>query len=119
MGQPPQSAPAVLLPSLSQEESTPEPIEILEAFSDIPDVRKVSGKRHKVALCLALFTLAIAAGNRGLRAIGDWLNSYREDKIERFLPPKRRIPSYSTIRRVLKTKGLSAVFCGPGSVLWH
>ncbi|NEP52085.1 MULTISPECIES: transposase family protein [Moorena] len=54
MGQPPQSAPAVLLPSLSQEESTPEPIEILEAFSDIPDVRKVSGKRHKVALCLAL-----------------------------------------------------------------
>ncbi|WP_293019892.1 hypothetical protein [Moorena sp. SIO3I8] len=31
----PQSAPAVLLLSLSLEKSTPEPIEILEAFSDI------------------------------------------------------------------------------------
>ena len=103
MRKPPQSAPAVLLPSLSQEESTPEPIEILEAFCDIPDVRKVSGKRHQVALCLALFTLAIAAGNRGFLAIGDWLNSYREELIELFNPPKRRIPSYSTIRRVLLT----------------
>ncbi|WP_424100566.1 transposase family protein [Moorena producens] len=45
----------------------------------------------------------MAAGNRGLRAIGDWLNSYREELIELFNPPKRRIPSYSTIRRVLLT----------------
>jgi hypothetical protein len=40
-------------------------IEILEAFADLPDVRKASGKRHQMALCLALFTLAIVAGNRG------------------------------------------------------
>lgn len=84
-------------------ESIPERIEILAAFSDIPDVRKVSGKRHQMALCLALFTLAIAAGNRGFLAIGDWLKSYREELIELFQPPKRRLPSYSTIRRVLLT----------------
>ncbi|NEO64771.1 MAG: transposase family protein [Moorea sp. SIO4G2] len=52
-------------------------------------------------LCLALFTLAIAAGNRGFLAIGDWLTSYREELIELFHPPKGRLPSYSTIRRVL------------------
>lgn len=83
--------------------AAPERIEILETFSDIPDVRKTSGKRHQIALCLALFTLAIAAGNRGFLAIGDWLKCYREELIELFNPPKRRLPSYSTIRRVLLT----------------
>ena len=66
-------------------------------------MRKASGKRHQVPLCLALFTLAVAAGNRGFLAIGDWLNSYRAELIELFGPPKQSIPSYSTIRRVLLT----------------
>jgi hypothetical protein len=76
-------------------------IEILEAFADLPDVRHSSGKRHQMALCLALFTLAVTAGNRGFIAIGDWLKSYRRELIELFHPPKHRLPSYSTIRRVL------------------
>jgi hypothetical protein len=76
-------------------------IEILAAFADLPDVRQASGKRHQMTLCLALFTLAVTAGNRGFLAIGDWLNSYRQDLLELFNPPKQRLPSYSTIRRVL------------------
>jgi len=78
-------------------------IEILEAFADLPDVRRSSGKRHQMALCLALFTLAVTAGNRGFIAIGDWLKSYQRELIELFHPPKHRLPSYSTIRRVLLT----------------
>lgn len=84
-------------------ESAPHSIEILDAFAHIADVRQASGKRHSVALCLALFTLAIVAGNRGFLAIGDWLRSYRDALIELFQPPKGRLPSYSTIRRVLMT----------------
>jgi hypothetical protein len=76
-------------------------IEILEAFTELPDVRQASGKQHQMTLCLALFTLAVTAGNRGFLAIGDWLNSYHRDLIELFDPPKQRLPSYSTIRRVL------------------
>jgi hypothetical protein len=53
------------------------------------------------ALVLALFTLAVTAGNRGFLAIGDWLQSYRQDLLELFNPSKQRLPSYSTIRRVL------------------
>lgn len=34
-------------------------------------------------------------------AIGDWLNSYRKELIDLFQPAKRRLPSYSKIRRVL------------------
>ena len=80
-----------------------ERIAILEAFAELPDVRKTSGKRHQMALCLALFTLAVTAGNRGFLAIGDWLKSYHHELLELFQPPQQRLPSDSTIRRVLLT----------------
>ncbi|PZO12645.1 MAG: ISAs1 family transposase, partial [Leptolyngbya foveolarum] len=44
-----------------------------------------------------------AAGNQGFLAIGDWLKSYETELIALFNPPKQRLPSYSTIRRVLLT----------------
>ena len=53
-------------------------IAILEAFEDLPDVRRGQGRRHSVALCLAIFTLAVVAGNQGFLAIGDWIDSYTE-----------------------------------------
>lgn len=34
---------------------------IVEAFADLPDTRRTAGQRHTQALCLALFTLAVAA----------------------------------------------------------
>jgi len=74
---------------------------ILEAFTQLQDPRRRAGQRHNLALCLALFTLAIAAGNKGFLAIGDWIASYREQLIDLFKPPKNRLPSYSTIRRSL------------------
>ena len=74
---------------------------ILEAFAELQDTRRRAGQRHNLALCLALFTLAIAAGNQGFLAIGDWIFSYREQLIDLFKPPKNRLPSYSTIRRSL------------------
>jgi hypothetical protein len=37
------------------------------------DKRRKQGTRHSLQLCLALFTLAVAAGNQGFLAIGDWL----------------------------------------------
>ena len=74
---------------------------ILEAFAELQDPRRRAGQRHTLPLCLALFTLAIAAGNKGFLAIGDWLNSYKEQLIDLLKPPKNRLPSYSTIRRTL------------------
>lgn len=74
---------------------------IVEAFEGLPDLRRSAGQRHNQALCLALFTLAIAAGNRGFLAMGDWLKSYEDELIRLFAPSKNRLPSYSTIRRVL------------------
>jgi DDE_Tnp_1-associated len=76
-------------------------IAIVEAFRDLPDIRRVKGRRHTQSLCLALFTLAVAAGNRGFLAIGDWLKAYHPQLVILFNPPKGRLPSYSTIRRTL------------------
>ncbi len=98
---PPKPTPAIV--AQSEFEPAPERIEILAAFAEIPDRRQSSGKRHQISLCLALFTLAIAAGNQGFLAIGDWLKSYETELIALFNPPKQRLPSYSTIRRVLLT----------------
>jgi DDE_Tnp_1-associated len=74
---------------------------IIEAFAELKDPRRKAGQRHTLALCLALFTLAIAAGNKGFLAIGDWISSYNEQLINIFNPPKNRLPSYSTVRRAL------------------
>ena len=74
---------------------------IMDAFADLPYARRSQGTRHQHTLCLALFTLAIAAGNQGFLAIGDWLKSYRPPLLTLFKPTKNRLPSYSTIRRVL------------------
>jgi hypothetical protein len=74
---------------------------IVEAFANISDTRRTAGQRHQQALCLALFTLAITAGNRGFLAIGDWLKAYHDELVALFQPPKNRLPSYSTIRRAL------------------
>ncbi|NEO65472.1 MAG: ISAs1 family transposase [Moorea sp. SIO4G2] len=76
-------------------------IAIIEAFAGLEDPRRRAGQRHTLSLCLALFTLAIAAGNKGFLAIGDWISSYREQLIELLKPPKNRLPSYSTVRRAL------------------
>lgn len=74
---------------------------IIEAFSDLIDTRRSAGKRHQQAVCFALFTLAVTAGNRGFLAIGDWLKAYHTDLVALFQPDHDRLPSYSTIRRVL------------------
>lgn len=77
------------------------PPAIVEAFRELPDLRRGAGRRHDQALCLALFTLSVSAGCRGFISISDWLNSYRGELLTLFKPLKDRLPSYSTIRRVL------------------
>lgn len=57
---------------------------LVEAFSDLPDTRRTAGQRYTQALCLALFTLAVVAGNRGFLAIGDWLSAYHDELVVLF-----------------------------------
>ena len=83
---------------------------IVEAFSDLIDTRCGTGSRHPQALCLAMFTVAVAAGNKGFFAIGDWLKAHKVEFVELFQPPKGRIPCYSTIRRTKNADRVSELF---------
>ena len=74
-------------------------IAILEAFTDLPDTRGGQGRRHSIALCVAYLQGAVAAVNQGFLAIGDWIDSYQEQLKQIFVV--ERLPSYSTIRRVI------------------
>lgn len=74
-------------------------IALLDVFEGMSDCRRKQGRRHSLQLCLALFTLAVAAGNQGFLAIGDWLKSSRQPLKEWF--GVEGIPSYSTVRRAL------------------
>ena len=65
----------------------------------MPDHRRKQGRRHSLQLCLALFTLAVVAGNQGFLAFGDWLESYKHQLKELF--KVERLPSYSTLRITL------------------
>lgn len=65
-------------------------IAILEAFDDLPDARRGQGRRHSIPLCLAIFTLAVVAGNQGFLAIGDWIDSYSE-QLKQLLPSHHKI----------------------------
>jgi hypothetical protein len=72
---------------------------IIEAFEGMPDRRRKQGRRHSLELCIALFTIAVAAGNQGFLAMGDWLKYHTEELKKIF--GVESIPSYSAIRRVL------------------
>jgi DDE_Tnp_1-associated len=74
-------------------------IALVGIFQGLPDKRRKQGKRHPLPVCLALFTLAVAAGNQGFLAIGDWLKSYRQPLKQLFRVDI--LPSYSTVRRAL------------------
>ena len=84
-------------------------IAIIEAFEDLPDPRRGAGQRHAQALCLALFTLAVAAGNRGFLAIGDWLKSYEDELIRLFTPPKKSVAILQYDSSDPAKDGLSAI----------
>lgn len=91
-----------MLHEQSEHSSTPVcQIAIIEAFAGLEDPRRRAEQRHTLPLCLALFTLAITAGNKGFASYGDWISSYQDQLIDLFKPPKNRLPSYSTIRRAL------------------
>ena len=74
---------------------------LLEALEQIPDSREPSGRRHGLAFVLLLVMMAMMSGYHGYRAIGDFIIRNAEALRHHFRPPKDRLPSYSTVRRVL------------------
>jgi predicted transposase YbfD/YdcC len=75
---------------------------LMEVFAALPDPRQARGKRHAWGLILTLIGAALVSGERGMRAIGQWVAERREDLCQQLCPPRRRLPSDSTLRRALR-----------------
>ncbi len=67
----------------------------------LDDPRRAQGKRHCQSFVLLIVLLATMSGYLGYRALEDFLDKHRAALIALFQPEKGRIPSYSTVRRVL------------------
>ena len=67
----------------------------------LDDPRRGQGKRHRQGLVLLIVLLATISGYLGYRAIEDFLAKHQAQLLTLFQPEKGRIPSYSTVRRVL------------------
>jgi len=67
----------------------------------LEDVRRGAGQRHKQEFVLIIVLLSTMSGYYGYRAIGDFIEKHESKLIDIFKPKKNRVPSFSTVRRVL------------------
>ena len=76
-----------------------------EFFADIPDPRRIQGRRHRLSTVLAIAAAAVLCGMRGYKAISDWADSLGQKARERFRCRMEKgrcvVPSEYVIRDVL------------------
>ena len=72
-----------------------------EELKQIKDKRRGAGQRHSIDVVLMITIMATMSGYIGYRAIGDFGERYKEELIEYLDIPKKRIPAFATVRRVL------------------
>jgi predicted transposase YbfD/YdcC len=74
---------------------------LLAVLDAVPDPRRPRGVRHPITAILALAVCAVLAGCRSFTALGEWAAN-ASDQVRSALGVDRRVPSESTIRRVLQ-----------------
>ncbi len=75
--------------------------DLYNKFSKLSDTRRSEGKRHPIELIVMIVVLGIMNGYDGYRSIGDFITRNAEQLIFVFKPKENRLPSYSTVRRVM------------------
>jgi hypothetical protein len=74
---------------------------LIDYLKQIPDERNAGGRRHPLWLILLIMILGIMSGYWGYRGLGRFVERHRRQLIETLEIPAARVPSYSTIRRVM------------------
>lgn len=74
---------------------------LIDYLKLIPDCRDPHGCRHPLWLVLLIIILGMMSGYWGYRQLGRFVERHRRELIERLQIPAARVPSYSTIRRVM------------------
>ena len=85
-------------------------LNLIEHLEQIPDYRKGKGKRHALWLVMMLVLLGTLCGYRGYRPLADFSQHHWQSWCELLeIPGDTRIPSYSTVRRVLQRVDLEPI----------
>lgn len=74
---------------------------LIDYLKQIPDGRHSKGCRHPQWLVLLIILMGMMSGYWGYRGLGRFVERHRRDLIKALKIPQARVPSYSTIRRVM------------------
>jgi hypothetical protein len=74
---------------------------LISILEQLPDERRAEGRRHSLVLVLVLTIMSFISQCYGLHAIANFAKRHKREIIELLKVPKDRVPSYSTVRRVL------------------
>jgi predicted transposase YbfD/YdcC len=74
---------------------------LLAKLTQVPDIRCQQGQRYAWSYLLAILTAGLAAGQTTLLEIVAWAQQHADELIAQLQPKCPRIPSVSTLRRVL------------------
>ena len=74
---------------------------LVDYLKEIPDHRDTHGRRHPLWLILLIMILGIMSGYWGYRGLGRFVERHRRQLIQVLNIPQARVPSYSTLRRVM------------------
>ncbi len=75
---------------------------LLEHLEHVPDSRSRHGQRFPWRMLLALLTAGLASGQKTPRAIADWVKEHATELLAVLQPAKPRLPSATTLWRILK-----------------
>jgi predicted transposase YbfD/YdcC len=74
---------------------------LIQQIKLVKDFRKKCGKRHQLWVVLTIILLAMLVGNVTYKAIDEFKNNEAHKLIQVLKIPSKKLPSYSTIRRVM------------------
>lgn len=72
------------------------------ALADVPDPRAARGKQHDWLFLLIVICAAVLSQQRTPHAIAHWGHLHADELLRDLRPPHPRMPSESTVRRVLR-----------------
>jgi predicted transposase YbfD/YdcC len=82
---------------------------LIDAVKDVPDPRRARGKRYAWSFLLTLVAAGVASGQQTGHAIAHWVTLHAPELIAELRPPGGRVPSESTLRRVLRAVNIQAL----------
>lgn len=84
-------------------------MKLIEALQTIPDPRRGAGQRYPLWVFLLLIILGTMSGYRGYRGLARFMLRHQEHLAEQLGLSRAKLPSYSTIRRLLMETDFNAV----------